>query len=73
MFIFTWFTPPPPPASQKMPNDCPHFNWVQEAGEDRGGGGVVSRRVNETFFLSSEDSDKTQITHFKCATKITEY
>ena len=38
-----------------------------------GGGGGVSRRVNETFFLSSEDSDKTKITHFKCATKITEY
>ena len=34
---------------------------------------TLSRRVNETFFLSSEDSDKTKIAHFKCATKITEY
>ena len=72
VYIYMVYPRPPPPASKKMPNDCPPFNWVQVGGGGQGGG-VVSRRVNETFFLSFEDSDKTQITHFKCATKITEY
>ena len=70
-----WFSmvypPPPTPASKKMPNDCPPFDLVREGGRTGGGGG--RRGVNETFFLSSEDYDKTKITHFKCATKITEY
>ena len=73
LYVYIYMVyPPHPPACKKMPNDCSPFNLVREAGEDGAGGGV-SRRVNETFFLSSEDSDKTKIAHFKCATKITEY
>ena len=59
----------PPPASKKMPNDCPPFNLVRDGGGQGGGGGGEGGLMKPFFFLPKIPTKK-KLPHYP---KITEY